>query len=271
MTYPQSTLPSRCAHPRALAPTALGLACWLACAAAQAQGSGDTSASSPQLADVTVRATALEDAADLQLRRPVGAGALGERSALTTPYSSRVVTAETIEQTAPNKLGDLFFTDASVSDNSASVGAWASYLTVRGLDLDWQNAYRIDGRPFISYVTTLPYEHMEQVELLKGATGFMYGFGSPGGLVNYVTKKPPASAAAAERSVGLGVNSKSLWRTHADLGGRAGENDRWGYRLNVTREQGETFNDGHLRRSAVSLALDAQLTRDLGWEFQSLY
>ena len=67
----------------------------------------------------------LSRAADLQLRRPVSAGALGERSALETPYSSRVVTAETIEQTAPNKLGDLFFTDASVSDNSASVGAWA--------------------------------------------------------------------------------------------------------------------------------------------------
>ncbi|WP_462390645.1 TonB-dependent siderophore receptor [Acidovorax sp. Q11] len=253
------------------APTALGLACLLACAAAQAQGTGDATTTSAQLADVTVRATALEDAADLQLRRPVSAGALGERSALETPYSSRVVTAETIEQTAPNKLGDLFFTDASVSDNSASVGAWASYLTVRGLDLDWQNAYRIDGRPFISYVTTLPYEHMEQVELLKGATGFMYGFGSPGGLVNYVTKKPPASAAMAERSVGLGVNSKSVWRTHADLGGRAGENDRWGSRLNVTREQGNTFNDGNLRRNAVSLALDARLTRDLSWEFQSLY
>jgi iron complex outermembrane receptor protein len=237
----------------------------LACAAAHAQ-----SASAPQLADVTVRA-ALEDAADLQLQRPVSSGALGQRNALQTPYSSRVIAAETIEQTAPNKLGDLFFTDASVSDNSASVGAWASYLTVRGLDLDWQNSFRIDGRPFISYVTTLPYEHMEQVELLKGATGFMYGFGSPGGMVNYVTKKPPATAAAAERSVGVGVNSKSLWRAHADLGGRAGDDGRWGYRLNATHEDGNTFNDGHLRRSAVSLALDARLTRDLTWEFQSLY
>lgn len=237
----------------------------LACCTAQAQ---DAAGAAPQLADVTVRATAQEDAADLLLRRPVSAGALGPRTALETPYSTRVVTAETIEQTAPNKVGDLFFTDASVSDNSASVGAWASYLTVRGLELDWQNSYRIDGRPFISYVTTLPYEHLEQVELLKGATGFMYGFGSPGGMVNYVTKKPPA---ATERSVSLGASSKSLWRAHADLGGRVGEEGRWGYRLNVTQENGDTFNEGRLRRSAVSLALDARLTRDLTWEFQSLY
>ncbi|RZJ08957.1 MAG: TonB-dependent receptor [Acidovorax sp.] len=250
----------------AFAPSALCLASLLACAATHAQDASST-ATAPQLADVTVRATAQEDAADLQLRRPVSAGALGDRTALQTPYSTRVVTAETIEQTSPNKVGDLFFTDASVSDNSASVGAWASYLTVRGLDLDWQNSFRIDDRPFISYVTTLPYEHMEQVELLKGATSFMYGFGSPGGMVNYVTKKP---AASTERSLSLGLTSKSLWRAHADLGGRVGDDGRWGYRLNATHENGDTFNDGRLRRNALSLALDARLTRDLTWEFQSL-
>ncbi|RYF62804.1 MAG: TonB-dependent siderophore receptor, partial [Comamonadaceae bacterium] len=240
---------------RAPAISAMSLACLLACAAAQAQ----TTDTPSQLGDVTVRATALDDAADLQLQRPVDAGALGQRSALQTPYSTRVVTAEAIEQTAPNKIGDLFFTDASVSDNSASVGAWASYLTVRGLDLDWQNSFRIDGRPFISYVTTLPYEHMEQVELLKGATGFMYGFGSPGGLVNYVTKKPTDTPV---RSVGLGVTSKSLWRAHADLGGRLGDEGQLGYRLNVSHDAGDTYNSGHLRRNAVSLALDARLSRD---------
>lgn len=254
---------SRSARPSAtLSP--LFLASVLACAAAHAQ---EGAASEARLTDVTVRA-ALEDATDLQLRRPVANGALGDRSALDTPYSSRVVTAETIEQTTPNKLGDVFFTDASVSDNSASVGAWASYLTVRGLELDWQNGYRIDGHPFISYVTVLPYEHMEQVELLKGATGFMYGFGAPGGLVNYVTKKPTAEPV---RSVTLGVMSQRLWRGHADLGGRLGQDGQIGYRLNATREEGDTFNEGHLRRNALSLALDARLSRDLTWDFQALY
>ncbi len=254
---------SRSARPSAtLSP--LFLASVLACAAAHAQ---EGAASEARLTDVTVRA-ALEDATDLQLRRPVANGALGDRSALDTPYSSRVVTAETIEQTTPNKLGDVFFTDASVSDNSASVGAWASYLTVRGLELDWQNGYRIDGHPFISYVTVLPYEHMEQVELLKGATGFMYGFGAPGGLVNYVTKKPTAEPV---RSVTLGVMSQRLWRGHADLGGRLGQDGQIGYRLNATREEGDTFNEGHLRRNALSLALDARLGRDLTWDFQALY
>ena len=257
--HPKCQLPAL-RHP-ALNP--VFMASLLACAAAQAQPTDKPA----QLETVTVRA-ALEDATDLQLRRPVSAGALGQRSALETPYSTRVVTAESMEQTTPNKLGDVFFTDAAVSDNSASVGTWASYLTVRGLDLDWQNSFRIDGRPFISYATSLPYEFMEQVELLKGASGFMYGFGSPGGVINYVTKKPTDTPV---RSVSVGVGSKSLWRAHADLGGRLGSEGQLGYRLNATHENGSTFNDGHLRRNALSLALDARLSRDLSWDFQSLY
>jgi iron complex outermembrane receptor protein len=201
------------------------------------------------------------------LKAPVNGGALGSRSVLETPFSSTVVTSADIAERQINKLGDLFATDASVSDNSAAYGAWASYLTVRGLALDFQNSYRIDGKPFLSYVTTLPYEHMEQVELLKGSTGFMYGFGSPGGLVNYVTKKPTDTPL---RSVGLGYSSNGLVSEYADLGGRVGETGMFGYRLNATHEEGTTFNDGSLNRNSISLALDARLTDQLTWEFQSI-
>ncbi|MHC3910251.1 hypothetical protein ACMZ4X_03497 [Achromobacter marplatensis] len=138
---------------------------------------------------VTVKAAPVDETLE-HLSTPVNTGALGNRSQFETPFSTTVVTAADIQERQVNKLGDVFALDASVSDNSASYDAWASYLTVRGLPLDWQNSYRIDGKPFLSYVTTLPFEQFEQIDLLKGASGFMYGFGSPGGLVNYVTKKP---------------------------------------------------------------------------------
>lgn len=198
----------------------------------------------------------------------VGAGALGNVTQKDTPFSSAVVTSEQILEQAPQKLGDLFVQDASVSDNSGANTAWGTYLTVRGMDLDWQNSYRIDGKPFLGYSTTLPYEHFEQVELLKGASGFMYGFGAPGGVVNYVTKKPTDTPA---RSVSLGYSTSSLVRANADLGGRAGEDGAVGYRLNVTREEGTTANGGSLERSSMLLALDARLSERLSWDFQTLY
>ncbi|CAB3842315.1 Ferric-anguibactin receptor FatA [Achromobacter insuavis] len=220
-----------------------------------------------QLPAVTVNATAVDDSL-VHLDRPVNGGALGSRTQLETPFSTTVVTAADMEARQVAKLGDVFALDASVSDNSSANGAWASYLTVRGLPLDWQNSYRIDGKPFLSYVTTLPYEHFEQIDLLKGASGFMYGFGTPGGLVNYVTKKPTDEPV---RAIDLGYGSKGLLREHVDLGGRAGASGAFGYRLNATHEEGTTYNDGSLYRDSVSLALDARLSERLTWDFQSIY
>lgn len=226
----------------------------------------DVQPSALTLPQVTVRASAGDEPVDL--RRKVSTGALGTASRLDTPFSTTAVTAEQLAERQPVKLGDVFALDASVTDNSGGYSSWASYLTVRGLPLDWQNGYRIDGKPFLSYAITLPYDHFEQVELFKGSSGFMYGFGSPGGVVNYVTKRPSETPV---RSVEVGYTSNSLWREHGDLGGRFGSDGMFGYRLNVTHEEGKTFNKGTLDRNAVSVALDARLTPDLTWTFGSLY
>lgn len=202
------------------------------------------------------------------LDRPVAAGALGSITQREMPFSSAVVTDEQIQEQASQKLGDLFSQDAAVTDNSGGYTAWSTYLTVRGMDLDWQNSYRIDGKPFLGYTVTLPYDQMEQVELLKGASGFMYGFGAPGGIVNYVTRKPGNEPI---RSVGLGYLGKSIVRANADIGDRLGPDGAVGYRLGVTHEQGKTPNDGSIKRTSVLLALDARPTSRLTWDFQGLY
>jgi len=239
-------------------------------AARQSQPSSTTAAPTAStqatLPAVSVTGTAM-DTSIVNVDAPVNSGALGQRSVLETPFSSTVVSAQDLSERQVNKLGDVFALDASVTDNSSSYGAWASYLSVRGLPLDWQNSYRIDGKPFISYVTLLPYEHFEQIDLLKGATAFMYGFGSPGGLINYVTKKPTDETL---RSLTVGYVSKGLLQQHVDLGGRVGDSGAIGYRLNATHENGNTYNDGRLNRNSLSLALDARLTERLTWDFQTL-
>lgn len=226
-----------------------------------------TTGESEALPTVTVTATPQDDSPQ-HLDAKVTSGALGARSQLDTPFSTTVIKSEDLAERQVSKLGDVFALDASVSDNSGAYSAWATYITVRGLPLDWQNAYRIDGKPFLSYAITLPYEHFEQIELLKGSSGFMYGFGTPGGIVNYVTKKPTEQPV---RSIDIGYKSNSIWSEHVDLGGRFGADDRFGYRINATHEEGKTFNDGGIRRDSMSLALDARLTRDLTWNFDALY
>ncbi|GGP23374.1 TonB-dependent siderophore receptor [Silvimonas iriomotensis] len=215
------------------------------------------------LPDVTVTA-----AQQSELATPSTGGALGSRKVIDTPFSQTVVSGQDLADRQVRKLGDVFAADASVSDNSDASNAWASYLTVRGLQLDWQNGYKIDGLPFIGYGVNPPYEQFERVELLKGLSGFMYGFGAPGGVVNYVTKK---AEGAPVRSIDIGYTEDSVLSEHADFGQRFGPGNMFGARINYTHEGGDTINGGQTNRNSVSLALDAQINDRLSTYFNMLY
>ncbi|MCD0502708.1 TonB-dependent siderophore receptor [Bordetella petrii] len=199
---------------------------------------------------------------------PVATGALGSRSALNTPFSVRSVGAEDIADRQVTSLGQVFARESSVIAAGNSYNSRPSTLVVRGLPLDAFNSYKIDGVSIVNYGVELPLEHFERVDLLKGATGFMYGFGSPGGIVNYITKKPTDEFLA---SASVGYRSDSVFSQHVDLGGRLGPDDRLGYRINYTHEQGGTYNHGDIDRNSFSAALDLRLTPDLLWTFEGMY
>ncbi|MGC5371833.1 TonB-dependent receptor plug domain-containing protein, partial [Klebsiella pneumoniae] len=90
---------------------------------------------------VTVSAPAAGEGTQ-HLQSQSSAGALGSRSLLDTPFSVTSITAADLADKQVNKLGDLFYNEASVSDNSGGYSAWASYITIRGLPADWQNSFR---------------------------------------------------------------------------------------------------------------------------------
>lgn len=216
--------------------------------------------SSVTLSTVTVRSTT---------RSPVvSSGALGTRSALDTPFSVAKVTAAQLEEHQTKSLGQVFAEDASVQSQGGTYTLSAQALSVRGLTIDFTNNYKIDGQPFQMYGVELPLEAFESVQLLKGATGFLYGIGAPGGIVNFISKKPTDDRTL---SVDVGYSSGSLFSEHLDAGGRFGKNDMFGYRFNVVHEQGETYNGAFLKRDAVALAADARLTSTLTWTGNFMY
>lgn len=202
-------------------------------------------------------------------RDTLATSALGERSVLDTPFSVSAVGEEEIAERQAASLLGVFARDASVSRNAGTdYNIWAQSLLVRGLALDWSNSLRVNGLPLIAYGATLPLESLEQVQLLKGASGFLYGFGAPGGIVNYVTKQPTDTPLL---SFDVGYRSDSLFSQHLDAGGRFGSGERFGYRLNLVNEQGDTYSGGNLDRHAASLALDARITDALTWSTDLLY
>lgn len=198
----------------------------------------------------------------------VSGGALGARTDLQTPFSTKSVDSAQIEEKQAKSIAKVFEGEAGVEAKGGSYVLEAQALNVRGLRLDFANGYKIDGHPFQMYGVELPLELFESVQLLKGATGFLYGIGSPGGTVNYVSKKPGDKPI---RSFAVGYSQKNVFSQHLDLGDRFGEDDRFGYRFNLVNEHGTTYNGAKLDRQAGALALDARLNSSLTWRFNTLF
>jgi iron complex outermembrane receptor protein len=217
------------------------------------------------LPQVTVKAAKAKKSA---LKQTVSSGALGNKTALDTPFSVNSITREEILARQANILSEAVKYDASVTSISSSYGTHPATLAVRGLPLDDLNGYKVDGMANINRGVEMPLEMFERVDVLKGLSGFMYGFGSPGGIVNYVSKRPTDKTTL---SVDAGYQSDNVYKEHLDAGGRF-DDPRFGYRVNVVHEEGDAASGAaKLNRTAGSLALNARLTDDLSVDFDTLY
>lgn len=202
----------------------------------------------------------LDAAADL-------GGALGTRSILDTPLSITTVSREDLADRGVTALGDVFARDAAVTSQGSSNTIYSSNISVRGIPLDATNGYKINGLPIYNFGVELPVAFFERIDLLKGSSGFMYGFGAPGGIVNYVTAGPTADSRLA---FDAGYRSSSIWSAHLDLGGPIA-GDKLGYRLNVLGEDGKAPNGAQINNKAAALSLRSELAPGLTWTFDGIY
>lgn len=199
----------------------------------------------------------------------VSNGALGDRKAVDTPFSVTAVSSDEIQQRMAQTANDVFRYDPAVQVLGDNARTENSYFAVRGMRVDMLNGVKVDGQNFVTWDADIPLEPFEQVELLKGLSGFMYGFGSPGGIINYVTKRPTDKPL---REVTIGYQANNVWSEKIDLGGRFGTDDRFGYRFNAVNEEGNTSEPGvHVRRQTFSLATDFRVTPDLTWSADVMY
>lgn len=158
----------------------------------------------------------------------VGAAGWGETPLSRLPLQASVFSAEQIKDSGAQRLSDLIGFDPALSDAYNAEGYW-DFLTVRGFVLDNRYNYRRDGLP-INAETSIPLDNKARIEVLKGLSGMQAGTSTPGGLVNFVVKRP----------VDASLNSAALeWRERGtvtgaiDLSRRFGDADAFGVRLNV--------------------------------------
>jgi iron complex outermembrane receptor protein len=196
-------------------------------------------------------------------------GALGARSVLDTPFSISTATSDLIQNRQVLDINEAFATDPGVTPLESGYVGESSGIAVRGLPVDLLNGYKMDGLSIPNWGSDMPLEPFSQIELLKGPGGFMYGFGQPGGILNFVSKQPTLQPYT---SLTLGYLSDGVFSEAVDLGGTIGGQGGWGYRINLAHEDGETFVDGgHIKRNVASLALTKDIVPNLHWHFNSIY
>ena len=215
-----------------------------------AQNAASNTAQEVTLNPVVINARTASPAADIT--------GFGDVPLKDVPISATVVGREQLRSVGARRLADLTQFDASVSDAYNSPGYW-DYISVRGFTLDNRYNYRREGLP-ISAETSIPLDNKERIEILKGTSGIQAGTSAPGGLVNYVVKRPTEQNL---RQVRLEAAARGSVLAGVDLGGRFGDRQAFGYRLNVAQEELRPLTRNlNGQRSLVSLATDWRVGRD---------
>ncbi len=186
------------------------------------------------------------------------------------PFSATNVDNATLRDIGAQRISDALRLDSSVTDSYNSPAYW-DMLSVRGFTLDNRYNYRREGLP-INAETMIPMDNKERIELFKGTSGIQAGTSAPGGLANYVVKRPPNSAEGSVRNLTLSYGNGNNSSTALDLGGRYGDNNAMGYRVNAAYEDLNPYiqnAQGH--RQLLALAMDWRLNANtrLEWELES--
>ncbi len=197
----------------------------------------------------------------------VSAGALGSRSLFETPFSVGEVNAEAIQKIAATTIDAAFVYDAGVRSNNSGVASGNTF-SVRGIAIDRTNGYKVDGLPWPYWFQDHPIEHLQDLQILKGAGGFAYGFAAPGGVVNLVSKQPTREFQAL---FNVSYRTDSILREHIDIGGPLDRDGDTAFRLNAANEEGRLYNGAYNKDQFVSLALTGHVTDKLTWQLDGFY
>ncbi|MCJ8207163.1 TonB-dependent siderophore receptor [Pseudomonas sp. RGM2987] len=190
-----------------------------------------------------------QESTDYQAKKAAVAG-FDNAPLLDTPASVAVMTEARLKDQQARLLSEVLKNDASVGDSYAPVGYYENFV-VRGFALNPASSYKINGRT-ITGEQNVALENKQQVEVLKGLAGLQSGVSEPGGLVNYVSKRPESV-----RSVTVSTNEQGERYLATDVGGWLGTEQQLGVRINLAHEDIRSYVDhADGKRDFASLAVD---------------
>lgn len=200
-----------------------------------AQESGTTTQNTPQEANNTnakevERVVVTSRALNLYRNGESSTGKLSV-DALNATQQITTINESLIRDQGARNAKDIYRNIAGVSQFSYAG------VTARGFRQEEIFFDGLRGDPYVGFNVPQLF-NVERLDFLKGPAGMLYGAGAPGGLFNYVTKKPQSE---------FNANARAIAGSHSRVGG-SGEitgalSDNQNGRLGVFYEEQDTYRD----------------------------
>jgi len=221
----------------------------LAGAISHAQTTDAAPGTNGQLSTVTVESSATSGF----VANTVEAGTFRGANILEVPATVNTVTRDVFELQGATGIYDVLRNTAGVT-RQQNGGDTFDQLVIRGIAVENRTNYRLNGSLAIPNVSEIPMENKERVEVLKGASALYYGFTTPAGIINLVTKRAGSTPVS---SVGLTVDDKGSLQASTDIGRQFGDQNQYGLRINAAGGRvGSNIDDVDGNRRFVSAAFD---------------
>ncbi|QTD56807.1 TonB-dependent siderophore receptor [Parasphingorhabdus cellanae] len=119
--------------------------------------------------------------------------ALGiDLSQLETPAAVSVISEDILKDQQVNNVDDALRNVAGVTKFKTGNGGEEKF-SIRGFDASqsiYKDGARINNALNASNIPSTETANLQRIEILKGPSALLYGQGQPGGIINYVTKRP---------------------------------------------------------------------------------
>jgi iron complex outermembrane recepter protein len=154
---------------------------------------------------------------------------------IDTPVSVQVVPRQLMEDQAVRGLEDIYTNVSGVTQSGNTLNAQTE---IRPMVRGFETAVPLRNGLRATTVGAVDPVNIESVEVLKGPASILYGALEPGGVVNYVTKKP---LMAPRYEVTQQAGSFRFLRTTADATGPLNAARTVAYRFNAAFEDADSF------------------------------
>lgn len=203
-----------------------------------------------------------------------------EASLIESPQTISVISREEMDLRAVSTISDALAYTAGVRGEATGIDSRTDEITVRGFPAGGfsSNNNFVDGLrlPSGGQFTRTQFDPfaLQQVEVLKGPSGVLYGQSAPGGIINMVSKRPTFASHGEVLLQGAGYTDLDRWQFTGgvDLSGSLGGSGTLAGRIVGLARGGQTqIQETNNERYYVSPSITFQPSDALTWTLLGQY